>query len=84
MGKPIVMTRTAAAPDFVVHGRHGFLTRAGDAAELASSLQRLLTDQELAISFGENARNDVLRDCSLSAYAARLLAAIDKMAGKHE
>ena len=53
-GRPVVTTRAPAIPE--VAGDAALYVEAGDADALASSLQRVLTDQELAADLGARGR----------------------------
>ena len=55
-GKPIVATRVGGIPDLVDEGENGFLVEAGDALDMARSLNRLLADAELRLLMGARAR----------------------------
>lgn len=55
-GLPIVSTPVGAVPDLVQHGANGFLIGIGDVDELASSLDRLLSDPECRRKMGERSR----------------------------
>ncbi|MFL5300025.1 MAG: glycosyltransferase family 4 protein, partial [Anaeromyxobacteraceae bacterium] len=55
-GLPCVATRTEAVPEIVEDGVTGLLVPPGDAASLATALERLLADRELARRMGERGR----------------------------
>lgn len=52
-GVPVVATNTAGIPDVVRHGETGYLFRPGDVQQLATYINRLLTDDVLHQQFGE-------------------------------
>ncbi len=56
-GVPVVATRVGGIPELVEEGVTGFLCAPGDAAGIAASLQRLLTDRELGFRLGAAARS---------------------------
>jgi len=57
--RPVVAYRSGGAPEVVVDGETGFLVDRGDISALASSLLRLLRDQDLRRRFGEAGRRRV-------------------------
>lgn len=59
-GKPMVGTDVAGSRELVVDGENGFLVPPGDAAALATSIQRLLEEPHLARLFGRCAREYVV------------------------
>lgn len=56
MGKPIVATRVGGVPEVLGEGEVGLLVSPDDPAELASAIEQLLTDRELARKMGEAGR----------------------------
>lgn len=46
IGLPVVATRVGGVEEVIVHGRHGWLSDAGDIAGLSAHLIRVLQDQE--------------------------------------
>lgn len=50
---PVVGTRIGGIPDFVNHGKSGFLVPAAEAEPIAEALKKLLDDPEMARQFGE-------------------------------
>jgi glycosyltransferase involved in cell wall biosynthesis len=55
VGRPIVASRVGGMPELIDEGRTGFLTRPYDVGELASALDALLGDPDLARRMGEAA-----------------------------
>jgi len=55
-GRAVVATDAGGIPDLVTHEREGLLVPPTDVAELAASLERVLTDRELAERLGAAAR----------------------------
>jgi len=55
-GKPVVASRVGGVPELVADGRTGLLFSAGDDAEAARLLSRLLTDRPLAAALGAAGR----------------------------
>jgi glycosyltransferase involved in cell wall biosynthesis len=56
MGKPTVVSSNGGLSDAAADGVTGFIVPPGDIEKLAASVLRLLTDHELAVRFGRNAR----------------------------
>ena len=54
--KPVVATRVGGIPDLVEHGKTGFLVEPGDALSMAHSITKLLSDAELRLRLGAQAR----------------------------
>jgi len=55
-GKPVVASRVSGLPEIIQDGETGLLVAPGNARALASSLDRLLTDDSLRRSLGSRAR----------------------------
>lgn len=66
-GVPVVSTRVGGIPEAVTDGVEGFLIEPGDVAALTDSLDRLLSDQELAVRMGRAAREKVINCFSTAA-----------------
>ena len=54
-GRPVVATRSGGTPEIVRHEVNGLLVEPGDAPALATALERILTDRELAQRLGDAA-----------------------------
>lgn len=59
LGKPVVLTSFATAPEFVSSGQDGLLVKVGDPQDLARGLLEVLRTPELRGRFGEQARAKV-------------------------
>jgi glycosyltransferase involved in cell wall biosynthesis len=59
-GKPVVATRVGGVPDVVEDGVDGFLVSVGDVASMASALERLARDPELAAAMGRAGSGSVI------------------------
>ena len=59
MGTPVVAARSAAIPEIVEHGRSGLLVEPGDAEELATALETVLSDDVGRRRMAEAARSAV-------------------------
>jgi len=76
MGKPVVATRAAGTIDYVRNGENGLLVEPGDAAALATAINRLLRDAELARRLSETALADCRNEWNVEIHAARKIEAI--------
>jgi len=56
-GKPVVVTRVGALPEYVKEGETGLLVPPADSERLAEAIIRLLKDEELRHQMGKNARD---------------------------
>jgi glycosyltransferase involved in cell wall biosynthesis len=74
MGTPIVATRVGGIPEVLGEGEAGLLVAPDDPIELASAIERLLTDKDLARKIGEAGRRRA------SAYSAdKMVANIESL-----
>lgn len=71
-GLPVISTTIGGIPDAVSDGVEGFLVRPGDIDMLANRLERLLSDDELAMRMGTAARNKVITTFSTEAVMPRV------------
>lgn len=60
-GKPVVASRCGGIPEFVIHGRNGWLVEPEDVDALADALERLWLDADLRSRLGGAARRDSAR-----------------------
>ena len=72
-GCAVVASRIGQVAELIEHERTGLLCEAGDAAALASALERLHEDRALGTYLGAQARELVLRDHSWDAVVQRIL-----------
>lgn len=61
---PVVGFEAGGIPDFVRHEETGLLAKAGDAADLAGQIQRLLDRPDQSVRMGQRGRQLVLREFS--------------------
>jgi glycosyltransferase involved in cell wall biosynthesis len=80
-GLPIVATNIGAIPDFVEHGRSGYLVDCNDPAQLANRLNQLLSDPARCAAFGARGQRLVHDRYTWKATAARLAAHINRCVG---
>jgi phosphatidyl-myo-inositol dimannoside synthase len=71
-GKPVIASRTGAAPEIVKDGINGLLVEGQNEEELTDRILRLATDQALQTRMGEAARRTFEDNYSLPKYRARL------------
>ena len=71
-GKPSVGTFSGGIPESIVDGETGILVREGDTRQLGRALESLLSDPELRLRMGREARERVLRDFTWHQSAERL------------
>ena len=64
-GLPVIATRVGGLPEVVTDGENGLLIPPQDPEALATALERLLADPDLAQKLGENARKHVEANFSL-------------------
>lgn len=78
-GKPVVAVDSAAMRSIVRPGENGFLAKRGDISGLASAVQRILTNDELAENLRAGARRTQISTAERA--AAELLAIYRALAG---
>ena len=59
-GKPIISNPIGNMPEFIQHGKNGFLFKDRNINKYASALRKLMDDRELAFTMGQNARKKIL------------------------
>lgn len=74
-GLPVVAARSGAFPELIEDGRTGLLFTAGDAADLAGNLERLVVDADLRRRLGAAARAHVASTFTIDAMTERFLEA---------
>ncbi|HEY6069462.1 MAG TPA: glycosyltransferase family 4 protein, partial [Gaiellaceae bacterium] len=78
--RPVVGSRVGGIPDLVQDGVNGLLVEPGDIAALASTLERVLTDGELAERLAAGAHASAgLWTISPEEFAARLRSLVDSL-----
>ena len=76
-GAPVIGTWSGGIPDAVVHGESGWLVKPGDAASLATAMDRLLTDEPLRRRLSQGGRERARR-FTWAAAAAPVLGIIER------
>ncbi len=68
MGLPVISSRISGVPELIEDGVSGLLVEPGDPSALASAIERLLDDPELADSLGREASRRVAEGFSVESY----------------
>jgi glycosyltransferase involved in cell wall biosynthesis len=70
--KPVIGGAHGGAPEVIDDGRTGYLVQHGDAPQLATSIETLLANPEMAREMGARGRERVHRDFKFSVFAKSL------------
>lgn len=73
MGIPAVVTDSGGSHEIIEDGVTGFVVQGGNASALARGIVRVLNDQDLAHSMGQEARRAAERDLSADVSASRVM-----------
>ena len=76
MGRAVIATRTAAPPDFLLHGATGLFVEPHDSVGLRAAIRSLLDHPEEAAAMGQRASALMQAEHSLERYCARLEQAV--------
>lgn len=68
---PVIGTDTGGIPDAIRDGEGGWLIKQDDTAKLAQRLRQLVYDPEFFRQAGKQARQRVLRECTMESYGRR-------------
>lgn len=79
--KPIVSTNEGAVPDMVLDGKNGFICLRQDASSLASALERLIVDEALRNTMGEEGYRIYQEKFTLSCFEHRFIEILREMNG---
>ncbi len=71
-GKPVIGGAHGGAPEVIDDGRTGYLVHHGDAPQLATSIETLLANPDLAREMGTRGRERVNRDFKFNVFAKSL------------
>jgi len=77
-GLPVVSTAHGGIVEAVVHGKTGFLVNEGDIDGMAEHMYELLTNRELAIEMGKQAREHISRNYNMEDSIQQLKAIIGR------
>ena len=80
-GKPVVGSRMGGIPELVVDEVTGLLFDAGNVKNLQNKLDRLMSDGVLRRRLGDNARQRVITDFSISRHNTRLVEIYNSILG---
>ncbi len=78
--KPIVASDIGGIPELVKHGRTGFLFEPKNTQQLSSHIKILLSNPDLRIKFGMEARRTAETEYSLERHGAALLSLYQSLA----
>jgi glycosyltransferase involved in cell wall biosynthesis len=73
MGKPVIVSDTAGARDYIVNGETGFLFRPGDVSQLRNIIETLIKNDSEAQRVGMNAMKEVRDKYTLDRYVKDIL-----------
>jgi len=71
-GKPVVVTKVGALPEFIEDGSNGFLMDLKQPEELAEKITLLMNDEQLRKKIGTKARNTIENKFSFEKYIIKL------------
>lgn len=72
LGRPAICSNIPGSNEVVIDGTTGLLFPAGDAAALARSIDRLLSDRELSVQMGTAARSRAMAEFTIEAMTDRM------------
>ena len=78
--RPVVSTAIAGIPEAVVHGLTGLVVPTGDVDALANALERLIRDQWLRCTFGNEGRKRIEQYFKVETTIAPLMALFERIA----
>jgi hypothetical protein len=81
-GKPLVATRVGGIVEFVENGVNALTVPPHDPRALASALETLIRDPDLARRLAETGRAEARRRFTAEAYTGRMLVALDEVAAR--
>lgn len=82
--KPAILSKSGAFPEIITHNRDGFLVPHGNVNELVKAMNRLMSNPNLALSIGKNARLKVIRKFSLDLAEKNYNAYLKKQVSRHQ
>ncbi len=77
-GLPVISTRHAGIPEIVIHGKTGYMVDEFDVTAMAEHIVHLANSPSAARALGENARQHIERQYSLTDSIQRLYSIIDR------
>lgn len=73
LGKPVIGSRIGGIPELVKDGETGLLFEPSNAQDLADKIRTLVSQPELIVKLGQNARSFVERELNAKKYYIRLM-----------
>jgi glycosyltransferase involved in cell wall biosynthesis len=70
--RPIVASAVGQVVDIIQHEKNGLLVPPDDASQMAVAIMRLITDKDLRVRLGQQAREDAVQYHSWEKYLWRL------------
>jgi glycosyltransferase involved in cell wall biosynthesis len=71
-GKPVVATKSGGPCEVIEDGVTGFLVSAGDYSNLASAMDRIVSNKKIACKFGKNGKTRVKRLFNIKEHVMRI------------
>lgn len=78
-GLPIIATKVGGIPEYVRDGIDGYLVDSDDPKALREAIERLVSDRDLFLKMGVNARENIMNVCSGEAVLRREMAVINEV-----
>src|SRR5262249_18479681 len=75
--KPVVACNSGGTPELIEHGVNGFLIPVDDSTALAERVGELLSQSDLRIAMGRNARQKIEQTFSVEQVLPKMIAAYD-------
>ncbi len=69
--KPVVGSNHGGLTEIIVNNETGFLVKPNNVNELFSALQKLISNQELRIKFGDSGYNHAIKNFSVTSYVSQ-------------
>lgn len=82
MARPVLAPDHGGAVEMIEDGRTGLLFKAGDAADLASKIERLYQQRQLGVELGTAARAHALQTFAVDRHARQVEAVYDRILGR--
>ena len=79
MGRGIVASDLDQIGEVLEHGKSAWMVKPGDPEDLAEGLKRLLDDQALRESLGENARKEAVSKYAWKEHTRRIIAKLEEV-----
>lgn len=83
VGVPVVAATVGGIPDMVEHGSTGFLVNPHDAQEIGEAIGRIISDERLALSMGQQAKENVRKRYRASVVAQKTVEVYREILSAH-